>query len=1140
MRLSTYSLAFLTGLLALSCNREKVRDPSINPSKEECVVHFTLKKGTDTKSILPAEIENRLDNAFVLMTSEDGYSRYQYFDFTQNSQTNSVEWRMPAGRDYTLYAVGNMGNILSSIPRTEVGFDMARFRYEVPPYNQITALPMAVCQTVSAQQVAEGSHVEIPISLERLMAQVNVRIDKSGITGGDVAQVLQSASIHLRQVARGLYPFRTGGSLALADNDVFSGDTDYYEFSPTEAWNQDSGEITLYVPENCQGKLLSSAAVQADKSALNTAIESLPQKGWLTYLEYVSAKNGQADGVSGSLVYRGYLGSNETNNFSIERNRRYTATLRLTWDGFTWKADGWRIDRGSDWNDGRRLAFLDADGNAINYLKIHKKGSGEAYAFFDIAAGNGLEGRKDISSYPYGWYLTGNGATLSGHDGSGDYYTVADGVTVQCLGTATVGGKAAMRLQFSASSEAMVTTEDAALRHRFGLHTMDGIVDSEGLELDVEDLPFQFYWLDDGIPNHVAQRGILHCVDPYTGQLSTEGVFHLKGGYDSKISLEENGDGTATVTLKEAFTILEDAVSITDTDGDRSCNVPLEGRVPWFNCTDLWTTYVDASVNLQFAYYASTGDAVQQNSGTRMTITDNEIATGDKLNLALVEEYLVPETSCELGKLGFTRTFNAEDGSYNINTHIVTYNGLSPSGTSFLVDEARLSIKGHASDRGVHSTAYRAWNPWKNIHSGSVGTVLDDYTLFCIPNCYSDTPNYGWKTSGQGYNPPQPADNATLNIQNPVVANEGNVSFNTLFDGTDKYLGNICSIDPANPLYKTSADFNPNTWSLIVDVTDPVYYDKQRLYDYLYGRGFGFYDTLDMDMQLSEYNHSFIIGGTYGTSDAAWRDAPSGVSASSPSSIQGTTFRVVYNAYRSEWTMVYGMKGKSKSDISTHGAGKINMLMRIHNLYDHSYLECKIAEAWMRLHIYIWPVAFAPEPYQFSGSNPHASELTTADWCYSASLWAPVGNHIPALDYIFDGHVITEPQEEIINGVFLASKSALTPGIINKTQSSSGSVTWGIIGHRAVNTPSSLREFLLDTTAPYIFKNSWTLNEMIPDAFSRHSSTILYFDPSGKEKRYSHGTGDDSKLFVLYLMNGTVGSGGIHSRVYYFGKENGF
>ena len=105
MRLSTYSLALLAGLLALSCNRENTREPALSPSKDDCVMQFTLVRKASTKSILPDGIENRLDNAFVLLTSEDGYFRYQYFDFTQNPQISSIEWRMPAGRDYTLYAV---------------------------------------------------------------------------------------------------------------------------------------------------------------------------------------------------------------------------------------------------------------------------------------------------------------------------------------------------------------------------------------------------------------------------------------------------------------------------------------------------------------------------------------------------------------------------------------------------------------------------------------------------------------------------------------------------------------------------------------------------------------------------------------------------------------------------------------------------------------------------------------------------------------------------------------------------------------------------------------------------------------------------------------------------------------------------
>ena len=212
----------LLGILLPACNLE-TPFPENLVSPEECTVNVTVGQEPLTKSILPSGIENRLDNAFVLVTGADGFSRYKYFDFTSAQQSPSVNWRMPAGRDYTVYAVGNMGNISPSLPQTEEGIDMTAFRYEVPAYSSLTALPMAKVVSLPAGQLTPGASILLSITLERLMARVNVRINKSGITGGVAAQALQSASLHLRQVAKALYPFRAGGSLALTDADVTNG-----------------------------------------------------------------------------------------------------------------------------------------------------------------------------------------------------------------------------------------------------------------------------------------------------------------------------------------------------------------------------------------------------------------------------------------------------------------------------------------------------------------------------------------------------------------------------------------------------------------------------------------------------------------------------------------------------------------------------------------------------------------------------------------------------------------------------------------------------------------------------------------------------------------------------------------------------
>lgn len=860
-----------------------------------------------------------------------------------------------------------------------------------------------------------------------------------------------------------------------------------------------------------------------------------------------AAKDGASDGVSGDMTYRVYLGENTTNNFDVIGDKVYSATLNLSWNGM-WEGP-WRVTS-SGWADSRALVISAAANSSDPMITQNTKAGsakvrkGTPTAFYMNFFPNGTSGsvahsRKDQSSWPYGWvaYVDGSSVYMSGTSGiiktpsNENLISWSYNTTTDCLSMETIPG-----------------APTSAEIHTLQFKTVDGRKESNMVYFTTS-IPFEFRWRDDGVPNHVAQRGILEALDADTHAVDAQGIFHIKDGYTDKVRLQFADsrtayNGTVAVELLDPFVSVEDAIYIEDSDGDRHCDVPLEARLPWFECSNLWTTYVDASVNLKFSYYACTDDATPAKSSTRMVVVNpgssSAIVAGANLDYALITEgnRLTPLATCTNNKLGFTTTLNPNDGTLNINTYIATYKGLVPSGNYFNVDQASICINGHASDRGTHNTTFVAWNPWKNINKNISGDVLDDYTLYCVPNQANDTPNYGWKTSGIHYSPPTPADNTTLNIQNPVVANEGNITFNTLFDGTDSYLGNICTIDPDKPLYKTSANYDPSTWTLVVDITDPVAYDKQRLYDYLYGRGYTFYDIYDMDMQLQEYDYSFIIGGSYASSSAAWNDTPSGVSESTPSTVQGTTFRVYSNAGRSEWGMIYGMEGISKSDITTHGAGKINMLMRIHNTHDDSYLEWKIAEAWMRLHVYVWPVAYPPQNYHYSGTETY-SELSTADWCFSVSLWAPVGNAI-GLYELFSGTALTKPEDEIYNGVFIAGSAAANAGMINQYQSTTGSCTWGIIGHRNVNTANELRSFLSDSSLPYVFKSQGQLDAQAPDVFYRASSTVLYMDPSGSEGRYSKGSDPNtSKLFVINLTT-DISAVGIRSNIYYFGKENGF
>ena len=65
-----------------SCQQEvPMEEEALSPGQEACTVSITLGKEPLTRSILPYDIENRLDNAFVLIQGRDGFFRYRYFDF---------------------------------------------------------------------------------------------------------------------------------------------------------------------------------------------------------------------------------------------------------------------------------------------------------------------------------------------------------------------------------------------------------------------------------------------------------------------------------------------------------------------------------------------------------------------------------------------------------------------------------------------------------------------------------------------------------------------------------------------------------------------------------------------------------------------------------------------------------------------------------------------------------------------------------------------------------------------------------------------------------------------------------------------------------------------------------------------------
>lgn len=1183
MKQITRILAALWLSFLASCHQE-VPTPGESPLAEECTVSLTVGQEPLTRSILPSDIENRLDNAFVLIQGSGGFFRYRYFDFSSASQSPSVDWRLPTGKDYTVYAVGNMGNIFSSLPPSEEGFDLSAFRYEVPPYTSLRAMPMAQMLSLPASQLAGGGHVNLSVSLQRLMARVNIRIDKSSITGGQAAQVLQSGSLHLRQVARALYPFRADGSRALRSEDIFPGDTDYYNFSAAEAWDSRSGEIALYIPENRQGA--GGGHSQAGKTP-GAGRESL-----VTYLEYTATKDGASDGISGPIRYRAYLGENETNDFNVLGDRVYDATLSLTWNGQFYEGD-WRVTN-QQLSDSRTLVISASANSAEPMLttnskngsaKVRKASPTAFYMnFFPMGtSGAPAHGRKDLDSWPFGWvaYVDGSAVHMSGSSGT----------------VMNTENRSILSWNYSSESDclsmvALPGAPSSADIHTLQFRTTDGRKVSNTVYFTTS-IPFDFGWKDAGAPNHVAQRGILQALDADTHLVDDQGIFHLKDGYSSKVRLRDNKNGTAVVELIDGFTAIEDAIYIEDADGDRHCDVPLEARVPFFECSDLTpaTNYIDAQGEMNFAYLQSTAGG--EKTSARMQVVDNgadgsAVAAGNKLDLKLVDELFPPKMESSAGRLSFDRSLNS-NGSFTIYTHVHTYQGVSGLITrskTFTADKGSISMKGR-SNRGSKALSFVSWNPWwfwfeagSIIHSGG---VMNDYTLYHEPRGWN-TPQakVGWEQSPT-YRPVETAEYQT-DITNAIVGNINNIQLDASFQEDGGYLGSkVCTGTPRN----VDPDFTPSTrFRLVAKVTNKASYDWKSLGNYLwFDQGHNYLPgSVWVDPSATEAERKaemdravdahpvFILSGWMATTTDAWACAPSGVSASAPGALAGVHFEVESQYITSTWTLKYSMKDLVEGDIRTHNAGKVNVVMRIINPYNSTSpsLDRMVAEAFVRLHLFVWPAAV-----DVSSCSPGYGNNASSGWNYSAYPYCYTeGKRIAGLDkYGFWNKEILLPAAETYTSItttFIMTSSAGTGRIGVDYSSMSSPTVWQFRdnsifnGYNETQRKKKLMTALstVNSTSyePFTFRRttSETRSEMNPDGsmhqssyegltallgnntYYRQDARTLFYDPTGNSYLYTYPQGTEpdrtDKLFVIHI--GAISSGvGIK---YFFDPSRGF
>lgn len=1045
--------------MAVSCTRGVV-EPLHEPGTGSTAISLLVSPSPEarTKSQFAEETLTAIKDVWVMAVYKDDFWLSRYY--TGQALTRDgfsvicPAMVLRAGIPITLYVTANMGDLTETVrtilPPNGIP-DMAVLEYMLPDQS-VSAIPMAVKTTLTT----DAEDRSLPLSLEPLLGRLDITIDKSGITGQTASEVLASGALRVKNANRRLRPF--GASAAKIPSDLFTIDMDSASFSASDKYDMTHTHIVLYVPENVQGDLLAEGSSQWDKGNLPAEGKNL-----CSYLEYSCSKDSGGDGVYGDISYRAYLGEDATHNYSVLRNSTYHCTLNLTWNGLFYDGD-WRIDN-SALSDDRVLALSSSPNTILpsysNMGRIRRRKASAIYVHFSRDGGTTwVSAAKDVDSWPYGWDLYIDGilqpAGLSG-TASGD------------IGWAYSSEASGELLEIIPGPSAVLKSE-----HTVQLVTADGQRASNSVRFQIEQ-PFTSRWTSDAVPCFVAQRGLLQCIDPDTDAPSPEGVFH--SDQPDKIRISDNGDGTAYISLLAPFEADSTAVYLTDADGERRCNVSLESLLPYFACSDLRTCYLDESANIRFAYYQDE----QGEQPLRLSPTSAEPACGTLLDAELAAECIAPQVVSALGKLGFERTL-AQDGSFFMKTYVRTYKGLSPTGTSFEVDQALLSMSGYPS-RGQHSTVFVAFNPWAQINGIGTGSLMNDYTLYCEPNW--NMPYTGW----QAYlsDAPEESTNYTKLISPAVVADVQHLSLAARFHESGQSIGINCSGLPL----RVSPDCQPIRWSLQVSVNPSLSATSQdKLLQYFSKKGISFINTDDMMDALAQQGYSFVIGGAYESQSAANRAKPAGT-------ISGCTFSSYWNTDRYNWTLTYGMKGIQKTYISKHAAGRILVYLRLCNPYDHSILEKPVMETWMKLHLYLWPRAEGP----LSGGTRFQAELRFPS------------NLVDGLpDFFRRGSGVLDIAASLSAAGGIAT---LVNGAESAAQMGSAA-TWQWEGGRSIeNLGWGLSNC---SPAPFTWKRASELQYAAPDCFERISDYVVQFDPSGSARTYSYSS---DKLFVFYLYNGS-------------------
>ena len=487
-------LIYTVVCMMLFCCACSDADIELNPAtqaKQQLAMTFRCGAMSPTRA---ATNDTRIDDInLYLFPVNGGQARHVYI-----APVRPVVLELPKG-DYTLYAIANLGHDAGE--RTQ---DFVRsLRVERDPLALADApFPMSAQQAVTVR-----GDTQIAVSLVRAVAKVNF----SYTVAADFAKSFRVKSVQLRSVP--LTAALLGSSRADAAGEV--ADMEKVSATGTEY------NATYYLLENRQGQVAGIGSQQQKDEA------HAPE-----YATYIAIE-GKAANVK--VVYRIYLGENNTTDFNVVRNRVYNINARI----LGMNTVDWRVSTAEV---------------AVTPLAESYRPGASAAARLELVSTNDAEND---------YYLSYHLDTIDGERRTaGTPYPLLSGNGTATAGiayTQEVSGDVRLRLtvtdKHGISMERILTTT-------YKNPPITATYTQEGYELAAMDRAYVTFT--------VSQPGY---TGRYKARLNGEGATFFQGHYSADIPKTEltlyEGNGTYELRIKpEAVGEIPFTVTITDEQGN--------------------------------------------------------------------------------------------------------------------------------------------------------------------------------------------------------------------------------------------------------------------------------------------------------------------------------------------------------------------------------------------------------------------------------------------------------------------------------------------------------------------------------------------------------------------------------------------